>query len=69
MKNRLFLLKDLYLIDSINDTRTAFSRLTKVNILEDEKYWICEFTDCKYDFEKTVKEFENYLIGICNKEG
>lgn len=69
MNNRLYLLKDLYSIDYINDTRIAFSRMAKVSVSEDEKYWICEFTGCKYGLEKTVKEFENYLIGICNKEG
>ncbi len=69
MNNTLLLLKDLYSIEYLDDARTAFSRLTKICISDDKKYWICEFTDCKYAVEKTKKEFENYLIGICNKEG
>ena len=69
MNSRLFLLKDFYSIDNVNDTRVAFSKLSNISVSEDEKYWICEFEDCKYGLEKTEKEFENYLIGLCNKEG
>jgi len=69
MNNKLFLLKDFYSIGNVNDTCVAFSMLSTVSVSEDEKYWICEFADCKYGLEKTEKEFENYLIGLCNKEG
>ena len=38
----------------------------RISVIEEAKYIQVSFTDCKYDEIRTVKEFENYLIGLEN---
>lgn len=67
MKNRLFLSKEIYSYYYIEQTRTVYEKLADISVNEDENYWICEFCDCKYEIERTKKEFENYLIQLWNQ--
>ena len=41
----------------------AYRNLAKIQILRKRKI---VFWNCKYDEERTVREFENYLIGLEN---
>ena len=67
MKNRLFLSKEIYSYCYIEQTIIVYEKLADIAVNEDEKYWICEFCDCKYEIERTKQEFENYLIQLWNQ--
>ncbi|MCB5440997.1 hypothetical protein G4946_09295 [Anaerostipes hadrus] len=59
MKNKLVLNKELYSYSYIGQAIMVYKRLTDISVIEDEKYWICEFDNCKYGIDRTKKEFEN----------
>lgn len=67
MNNKLFLSKEIYDEKCINAVIRAYSQLTSIECVADEKGWNCFFYDCQYDAELTKKEFENYLIGLMNR--
>lgn len=67
MKNKLVLNKGLYSYSYIGQAIMVYKRLTDISVIEDEKYWICEFDNCKYGIDRTKKEFENYLIQLWNQ--
>ena len=69
MNDGLLLLKEIYSIDRIRQTCNAFSDLAEITVTDSNKYWKCEFAECRFDYKKTICEFENYLIGVSNKEG
>lgn len=43
-----------------------FTGLCTIKFDEVEKYYQLEFEDCKCGEERTMKEFENYVVGIEN---
>lgn len=67
--NKLYLSKDLYKKDAIEKTVMAFSDLSTITAYDDSDYYICVFDKCTYEASVTIKEFENYLIDLCNKLG
>lgn len=66
MKKVLKLNKSIYSRDFIENTVSIFCDLAHIDIIENEEYYDCVFSGCKLDTEKTVCEFENYLIAISN---
>lgn len=64
--SNLNLSKDIYNKLMIDKSIVAFSELASIAVFENEKYYICLFTNCRYDIKKTKKEFENYLIDLTN---
>lgn len=58
MKNRLFLSKEIYPYYYIKQTTIVYGRVADISVNEDEKYWICEFRDCKYEIERTKKNLK-----------
>lgn len=64
---KLLLSKDVYKTFLINETVKAFSDIAKISLYDDERHIVCIFEDCAYSKEQTIKEFENYLIDLCNK--
>ena len=64
---KLLLSKDIYKLSLINETASAFSTLAKISLYDDGSYIVCLFENCTYSKEQTIKEFENYLIDLCNK--
>ena len=64
--NKLMLSKDLYEIQAIKKATDAFVELVQISVQEDENYYVCLFEKCIYSQEQTIKEFENYLIDLCN---
>lgn len=65
--NDLTLKKELFQLTNIEQTIDAFADLCTVLVSEQENTYICVFLDCRYDYENTVKEFENYLIDLSYK--
>ena len=58
--------KSIYEFKKIRYTIQAFGGICEVDIKEDSVYWICIFSKCGFDLERTIREFENYLISISN---
>lgn len=44
----------------------AYEELSRIEMTENEKYWILEFFDCFTDEKLLVNEFGNYLIEAAN---
>ena len=62
--SKLLISKDIYSDLAVSMTISAFEYLCKIDIVDNDTYWTCLFRDCKLDFYLTIKEFENYLIGM-----
>lgn len=59
--------KDIYEYDRIRKTAEAFAGLVDVDIVDENNRYKCVFTNFKLESEKTIREFENYLINLMNK--
>lgn len=68
MENKLKLNKDIYLIDNIRYCIEQYSHVCDIAASDDNKYYICVFSNCKYDLSETINEFENYLICYSNMQ-
>lgn len=62
----LKLSKAIYSIEDIKKTVGAYSGYATMEIHNKGEHWGVMFSACKYDEKLTVKEFENYLIGMEN---
>ena len=62
----LKLSKAIYSIQGIKETIGAYSGYATMEIHNRGAHWGVMFSACKYDEKLTVKEFENYLIGMEN---
>lgn len=58
--------KELYEKDSLQDAVNAYRELAKIEVQEQDFYWIIQFGQCRYEEKQTVAEFENYLIDRMN---
>ena len=63
---RLNVNTDIYSTDNILKAVDAYRNLAKIQILRKRKKTKIVYWNCKYDEERTVREFENYLIGLEN---
>lgn len=57
---------DIFSLEKINHTKKVYSGYADIMIENIEGYWHLSFENCKYDESLTVREFENYLIGMEN---
>ena len=62
--SRLYLSKEIFMKRMIEKAINDYSSLTCISVVEETKYWVLYFQKCRYGPELTMKEFENYLIGI-----
>ncbi len=67
MMKTLKLASDIYDIEAIKRACDAYSQISSISVASQERAYALTFDDCKYDEERTVLEFENYLIGMENK--
>ena len=58
--------KELFREKCILGTIEAYKYITDVNLQDQSDYWILQFENCKFEENSTVREFENYLIGLEN---
>ena len=63
---KLLLRKDIYSSESIKKAIGSYAGLAEFGIFDAGDYIGVLFNNCKYDEQRTVKEFENYLIGMEN---
>lgn len=66
MSGKLFLNKKIYEKNCLSKAIAAYRNIAEITFVEDSLYWICDFQNCKYGEERTVLEFENYLIELSN---
>lgn len=59
---------DVYSLKSIRAAKEAYSDLANIAIIRRRRDIELIFTSCRFDEEQTVKEFENYLIGLENSQ-
>ena len=45
-----------------------YRSIALIELSEDHSFYYLQFNECKYDEERTVREFENYLIDLTNVE-
>lgn len=69
MNSCLFLNKTLYDEKSIKRTISDFSHIAAIKLIEETDYWKCFFDYTKVSVDKTIHEFENYLIAVSNQRG
>ena len=69
MSNVLLLNKELYRKAEVLNAAEAFSGIAVIRVGEEDIYWKCCFDKSKASIERTIHEFENYLIGLACKEG
>lgn len=66
MMKTLKLSKELYSLINIEETIDVYDRLANIEILHRNNCYLLSFSGCRYDTNRTIKEFENYLIGLEN---
>ena len=66
MMKVLNLNKTIFSIDNIKKTAAVYEEYAKIKIKIERMYYKVCFDKCKYDEDRTIKEFENYLIGLEN---
>ena len=64
--SRLELNSDIYDMDSVKYSAEKYSGIANIDISQKDGYIICEFSECKNGTERTVREFENYVIYVSN---
>ena len=64
---KLILKNDIYSAVNIRSAIDAFSGLCSITEENTPDSVLLIFTTCKYDEDRTILEFENYLIGLENK--
>lgn len=57
---------EIYSEDKINQVQTVYREYAIITKKLVDQYWILKFDNCWYDESLTIKEFENYLIGLEN---
>lgn len=56
----------IYSKETIQKAIQDYRNLAKISVKQNAEQATITFWYCKYDESRTVKEFENYLIGIEN---
>ena len=69
MTNNLYVNKELYSEAVLKEAVLAYSNLASVEIIDRASHWKCVFKKCRFTTSLTIKEFENYLIGLSVQEG
>jgi hypothetical protein len=58
--------RSIYSDEAINQTMMAYKNHAVTTVSFKRDYAVITFWKCEYDEALTVKEFENYLIGVEN---
>lgn len=60
--------RSIYSDDTINATMKAYQNHAVTSVKLKGAYAFLTFWKCKHDEEQTIKEFENYMIGLENSK-
>ena len=55
---------DIYSNKAINDTIMAFGELAQISTRQEENCIYCTLDSCKYEYEQTALEFQNYILQL-----
>ena len=64
--SKLVLKKEIYSACTIETAVSAFRNIASITVESQSQQFVLQFSDCKTDTDLTIKEFENYLIGLEN---
>ena len=62
----LHIRKELYRVECIAGAIDAYKDIATIRVDDGNDYWLLHFSKCTYDSARTIREFENYLIGLEN---
>ncbi len=65
---KLVLNKEVFSVNQITAAKIAYKDIADIKISSKKNYFVVNFFKCKYDEERTIREFENYLIGLENMQ-
>lgn len=66
---RTKLSKNIYDESIIRQAIRDYGSIANIQLKSDSAYYDLQFENCKYDENRTLKEFENYLIDLMNVRG
>lgn len=69
LKMTIKLNKEIYNLGHIRQAITDYSPLSSIVLSEDESYYLCDFSGCRYEEQLTAKEFINYVTDLMNHKG
>lgn len=64
---KIKLSKELYSEKCLRKAMADYSSLAQITIEYDQELWLIQFSNCKYEANRTISEFENYLIELENQ--
>ena len=64
MKHDLQLSSEIFSRQTIEAAIRAYSGLTRIQVESQPGGWLLSFTDCQYDPQLTIREFNNYLVNL-----
>ncbi len=67
MSATLKLCRAIYRDNTVQEAIEAYQGLADIQLSVSDPYVLVTFSSCRYDEETTVREFENYCIGLENK--
>ena len=56
MKNRLFLIKEIYCLEKIKQAINDYKNLAVIELKEDENYYYCDFKETYYALDLTIND-------------
>lgn len=63
---KLSINRNIYSDRAIKESIKAYKNYALMSVKYNKEYAVVVFWKCKYDENQTIKEFENYMIGIEN---
>lgn len=66
MKYNLQLSEDIFSLQTVQAAIQAYSGLARIEMKFQPRGWLLSFTDCQYDPQLTIREFNNYLINLAS---
>jgi hypothetical protein len=58
--------KSIYSLKAIKTTIRVYKDYADINVTEEGDNIVITFSNCKYETNQTMHEFENYLVGMEN---
>ena len=58
--------KEIYSAEHIQQAVLDYSSLADIRLTEENGYFVCLFSACRYDEQRTEKEFVNYVTDLMN---
>lgn len=66
MNNKLKLNAGIFSLSVIEQAVFDYKNICDIILTQNQKYYVCEFLNCKFTLKTTICEFENYIIDLMN---